>query len=117
MSSVSDLKIAIVGYGRSPLIDAVIHNIQAALERDAYISMIKACDCTEEDLEKQRIESILIGDKIISLSEAIQEIRGLEYKEPTIDQLKKQIKYSKNPLEIKKLNKKLNVLYKKTKSK
>ena len=32
--------------------------------------------------------------------------------ESTIEQLKKQIKYSKNPLEIKMLNKKLDELYK-----
>lgn len=31
---------------------------------------------------------------------------------PSIDQLKKQIKYSKNPLEVKMLNKKLNETYK-----
>ena len=35
-----------------------------------------------------------------------------EPQEPTIDQLKKQIKYSKNPLEVKMLNKKLNQMYK-----
>jgi hypothetical protein len=33
-------------------------------------------------------------------------------KDPTIEQLKKQIKYSKNPLEVKMLNKKLNQIYK-----
>lgn len=32
----------------------------------------------------------------------------------TISQLKKQIKHSKNPLEIKMLNKQLNLLYKRT---
>ena len=32
--------------------------------------------------------------------------------EITIEQLKKQIKYSKNPLEVKMLNKKLNQIYK-----
>lgn len=35
----------------------------------------------------------------------------------TIEQLKKQIKYSKNPLEIKMLNKKLNQIYKDMKRK
>jgi len=32
--------------------------------------------------------------------------------EPTIEQLKKQIKYSKNPMEVKMLNRQLNQMYK-----
>ena len=35
-----------------------------------------------------------------------------EYNYDTTDQLKKQIKYSKNPLEIKMLNRQLNKIYK-----
>lgn len=35
--------------------------------------------------------------------------------EPTIEQLKKQIKYSKNPMEVKMLNMQLNQMYKEQK--
>ena len=49
-------------------------------------------------------------DALQKISDMFNEVNDI--KEPTIDQLKKQVKYSKNPLEVKMLNKKLNQMYK-----
>lgn len=53
------------------------------------------------------------GDILGRIVELWEEYTPKPKYETTIEQLKKQIKYSKNPLEIKMLNKKLNQLYKK----
>ena len=53
-----------------------------------------------------------IEDKHKQISEAWEKLNNIKPNEPTIEQLKKQIKYSKNPLEVKMLNKKLNQIYK-----
>lgn len=51
-------------------------------------------------------------DAFYGFNEAWEELNNIKPKEPTIDMLKKQIKYSKSPLEVKMLNKKLNQIYK-----
>ena len=55
-------------------------------------------------------ESQMYGDILGRIAELWNEI---PVREPTVKQLKKQIKHSKNPLEIKTLNRKLNEMYKK----
>ena len=50
------------------------------------------------------------GDILGRIAELWDEYTHKE--DPTIEQLKKQIKYSKNPFEVKMLNKKLNQTYK-----
>ena len=57
-------------------------------------------------------ESQMEGDILGRIAELWDKYTPSE--ETTIEQLKKQIKYSKNPLEIKMLNRKLNALYKKS---
>ena len=58
-------------------------------------------------------ESQMEGDILGRIAELWNENTPSE--DATISQLKKQIKYSKNPLEIKMLNKKMNEVYKKIK--
>ena len=55
-------------------------------------------------------ESQMEGDILGRIAELWDEYTPKEAK--TIEQLKKQIKYSKNPLEVKILNRKLNQVYK-----
>ena len=55
-------------------------------------------------------ESQMEGDILGRIAELWDEYTPKEAK--TIEQLKKQIKYSKNPLEVKILNRKLNQAYK-----
>ena len=64
------------------------------------------------DYQKKIID---MAEKYRDTYEAMKSIDLLVSEIPqelSIDQLKKQIKYSKNPLEVKMLNKKLNQMYK-----
>ena len=53
-------------------------------------------------------------EKMNDLNETIEELSS--YESDSIEDIKKRIKYCKNPLELKQLNQKLNTLYKKQKS-
>jgi hypothetical protein len=73
--------------------------------------------CLDYDVDNMTDEEIIQASSKITLQDMADkwnEIgRGVDHDELyTIEQLKKQIKYSKNPLEVKMLNKKLNELYK-----
>jgi len=58
-------------------------------------------------------ESQIEGDILGRMQELWDELtEGVTTTGLTINQLKKQVKHSKNPLEIKMLNKQLNLLYK-----
>jgi len=83
----------------------------------------KALREATEEIQAERMQQIFLNGKVydkdnITLEDvAIAWIECFEY-EPQekpkhyIEDLKKQIKHSKNPLEIKQLNKKLNAAYK-----
>ena len=67
-------------------------------------------DKAMEDLA--RVDS-LSYEKMNDLKETLEELSP--YKPSSIEDIKKRIKYCKNPLELKQLNQKLNTLYKKQK--
>ena len=76
-------------------------------------------DLSREEIKEALIiyyqtgESQIDGDILGRMQELWDElVEGVTITGLTINQLKKQIKHSKNPLEIKTLNKQLNLLYK-----
>jgi hypothetical protein len=110
-----ELKIATVGYGIA--CDFVKRAINEAIEKDMLLTLLKSCNVTEEEYKNQMNSNMLLADDFKALADSLIELQGIEPNEPSIDQLKKQIKYSKNPLEVKILNKKINKMYKDMKRK
>jgi hypothetical protein len=110
-----ELKIATVGYGIA--CDFVERALNEAIEKDMLLTLLKSCNVTEEEYKNQMNSNMLLANDFKALADSISVLQGVETDEPTIEQLKKQIKYSKNPLEVKMLNKKLNVMYKEMKKK
>jgi len=80
------------------------------LTMEQRITLLKCFDCKTEEMSDEEIKEISSKITMQDLADRWNELS--EPQEPTIDQLKKQIKYSKNPLEAKMLNKKLNQMYK-----
>ena len=72
----------------------------------------KVSEADQRNLYQLMVNMVNEGIKAKELLESFELISEQIAQEPTIDQLKKQIKYSKNPLEVKMLNKKLNQMYK-----
>lgn len=81
--------------------------------KEQRISLLKCLDYKTEDMSDEEIKEISSRITMQDLADKWNELS--EPQEPTIDQLKKQIKYSKNPLEVKMLNKQLNEMYKEMK--
>lgn len=91
--------------------------IKKAIEYDTEIKQreILLDSIGTDSLYQMMINMVRAGEEIIELQKAFDELYMHIQQEPTIEQLKKQIKYSKNQLEVKMLNKKLNQLYKENK--
>lgn len=82
----------------------IIKNVSNLSLEEIKEALIIYCETGESQIE---------GDILGRMQELWDELtEGVATTGLTISQLKKQIKHSKNPLEIKMLNKQLNLLYK-----
>jgi len=85
------------------------------LTMEQRISLLECFNYKTEDMSEDEIRQIsskITLQDLVDKWQSLEEIDNAKPQESTIDQLKKQIKYSKNPLEAKMLNKKLNQMYK-----
>lgn len=83
------------------------------IEANYKTDVLNSSDYNVDNIYRMVQNGMDTKDALQKISDMFNEVNDI--KEPTIDQLKKQIKYSKNPLEIKMLNKKLNQMYKEQK--
>jgi F420-0:gamma-glutamyl ligase-like protein len=118
----SFMNIGVIGYGRTNNrgIAETIDNAIAEEERRQREILLQDMKGNNEtsNMEQGSLYEIIkhmcnVGRTAKELSDSFEDIYLTIPQEPTIEQLKKQIKHSKNPLEVKMLNKKLNELYKK----
>lgn len=109
-----NLNILVVGVG-GIVSNAIKTAIETALSIDQQIALVKCMEYKTEDMDLDELNQLSSKITMQDLADRWQSLVELDtpnYNEPTINQLKKQIKYSKNPLEVKMLNKKLNQAYK-----
>jgi hypothetical protein len=81
------------------------------IEANYKTDVINSSGCSIDSLYRMVQDGMSTKDALQKISDMFNEANDIK-QEPTIEQLKKQIKYSKNPLEVKMLNKKLNQMYK-----
>lgn len=114
------MNIGVIGYGRTNNrgIAETIDNAIAEEERRQREILLQDMKGNNEtsNMEQGSLYEIIkhmcnVGRTAKELSDSFEDIYLTIPQEPTIEQLKKQIKHSKNPLEVKMLNKKLNEMY------
>jgi hypothetical protein len=109
------------GAGNSKYIELARRAIEQELEKKQQEALFEAFGIkAEDDFYKRNMQQMIInmmhaGQEVVKMQKMFEEIKDKIQQEPTIEQLKKQIKYSKNPLEVKMLNRKLNKIYKERK--
>ena len=74
--------------------------------------ILNACECDIDSIYHMVKDGMSTKDALQKISDMFNEANNTK-QEPTIEQLKKQIRYSKNPMEVKMFNRKMNELYKK----
>lgn len=81
------------------------------IETNYKTDVLNSSGCNIDNLYRMVQDGLSTKDALQKVSDMFNEANVVQ-QEPTIEQLKKQIKYSKIPLEVKMLNKKLNQMYK-----
>jgi hypothetical protein len=80
-----------------------------------FAKMIYESEIPVKECKEQLINSAPLFIDTYSMAKELESIFETIPYELTIEQVKKQIKYSKNQMEVKRLNKKLNQMYKEQK--
>jgi len=101
------LHVEIIGEGTSAIFRMIYERISKGIENWEYQTASQTLDANESNLVLT--EDQLLSDNLATFCNCESNKPSIE---PTIDQLKKQIKYSKNSLEVKMLNRQLNKIYK-----
>ena len=81
------------------------------IEANYKTDILSSCGCNMDSIYRMVLDGMSTKDALQKVSDVFNETNNIKL-EPTIEQLKKQIKYSQNALEIKMFNRKLNELYK-----
>lgn len=115
------MNIGEIGYSgatNNTCINLIKQAIERETERKQREVLLESFGVRVEDEYTQRnpyqfiIDMINTGQEVLEFQNAIKETMESIPQEQTIERLKKKIKYSKNPLEVKSLNRQLNKIYK-----
>ena len=110
-----DIKFGYSGEGRSNALELIKKAITEEVERKQREALLQSLEVDDKAYETNQVnmyqslvniinEGVGFNESLLNLNEAVETLSD----DISIEQLKKQIKYSKNPLEVKMLNKKLN---------
>ena len=100
-----------VGNAFKILAERLSESRDSIIEANYKTDILNSSGCNIDSIYRMIQDGMSTKDALQKISDMFNEVNNIK-QEPTIEQLKRQIKYSKNPLEIKMLNKKLNELYK-----